>query len=112
MSKKSKKVKLTKFVPRGHAILILAAGGKGKSHSLRNLRDKRKSVYLNTDAKPLPFFPKNAKDTFGLDAYVRNYKDVLRYLKKLNKRKTKAPTNVIIDTMTHLMGMFALQNIA
>jgi len=110
MSKKKKKTTgFSKFVPNGHAILILASGGKGKTYSLKNIRNKKKCAYLNTDAKPLPFFPKNKKDVFGLNAYVKRYKDVKKYLKKINKQSSNVPETVILDTLTHLMGMFTLQ---
>ena len=111
MSKKKKgKGKKGKVIVsgNGHSILVLARGGYGKSFSLIDLKDPENAAYLNTDNKPLTV---NVK--FGVSEFITKPKQVLKYLKAINKGKIKNPPHtVVIDTITHLMKMYHTQHIA
>ena len=105
MAKKKSKVKVVK---NGHAILVLARGGYGKSFSLLNIKDPKNAAYLNTDNKPL-----SVNVPFGTSEYITDPKQVLKYLKRVNKGKIKNPPHtIVLDTITHLMKMFHTQYVA
>lgn len=112
MSKKTKKTNKVKSKKRitkrnGHTILILGAGGEGKSHSLLKLAVPERSAYINTDNKPLPI-----PDRFGISSYIEKPKQVKKMLTQFNKCSPKErPVTVVLDTITHLMRNYVNQKV-
>ncbi len=83
-------------------VLIVGGAASGKSTALRNLKDREKWVYLNTDKKDLPI-----KGKFKQNVVMSQATDILTFLPQI--AAADAVEGVILDTVTFLMNMYERQ---
>ncbi len=84
------------------AVLIVGGAAMGKSTSLRNLKDRKNWVYLNTDKKDLP-----VKGEFKQNVVMAQATDILTFLPKIEA--AESVDGIILDTVTFLMNMYERQ---
>jgi len=88
-----------------HLVFITGSSASGKSVSLRNIRNQKKWLYLNTESnKRLPF--KNSFRSFNITEPFQVY-EAFDYAAE-NPEEVEG---IIIDTLTFLMDMFESQYI-
>lgn len=82
-------------------VLIVGAANTGKSTALRNLVNREKYAYLNTDGKGLPIAGANS---FLINLKITNPKDILSFYPQFEE--SEKCEGVILDTLTFLMAMY------
>ena len=78
-----------------HSVLVLAPSTMGKTFCLRNLPEFGKTVYINTDGKPLPFRTDKKKFIEVLPGHPDEIPGIIE-----KASNTDVVTNIVLDTFT------------